>query len=114
MEGLSGGMRSLCDDIVISREDRKKQIKDLRQDAKSIRDNAAKFVSDSNKSHKKMAEELKKGLVKGREELVEKVGSLRKDFRQKEKDIRSDLAEAGKIWKGVKETMTAKTGRSKT
>ena len=98
MENISGEMKSLCEDIVTAHEDRKRSIKDLKEQAETIRDNARKFVVYCRKVHKEMSEGLTKGLKEDREELIKNVFSLREDFRKKEKEIRTDLAEASKIW----------------
>lgn len=97
MDNISGGMKSLCEDIAAGHGDRKRSIKDLKEQAESIRDNARKFVGHCKKVHKEMADGLKEGLKEDRKELIKNVTSLRADFRGKEKEIRADLAEAGKI-----------------
>ncbi len=45
--------------------------------------------------------------------LIRNVSSLRKDFRKKEEEIRSDLAEASKIWKRMKQALKTKRTESK-
>ena len=108
MENISGGMKSLCEDISITHGDRKRSIKDLKEQSGTIRNNARKFVSNSKKLHREMAKDLRKSLKDNREELIENVISLREDFRKKEKEIRSDLAEASKIWSKMNETLRRK------
>src|SRR3989338_6317686 len=98
MDNISGGMKSLCEDIATSHGDRKRSIKDLKEQAEVIRDNARKFVDHCKKVHKEMAEGLTKGLKEDRIELIKNVSSLRKDFRKKEKEIRADLSEANRLW----------------
>ena len=113
MENISGEMKSLCEDIVTAHEDRKRSIKDLKEQAETIRDNARKFVGYCRKVHKEMSEGLTKGLKEDREELIKNVFSLREDFRKKEKEIRADLAEASKIWGKMKEALRSKKSKSK-
>jgi len=108
MDNVSGGMKSLCEDISMSHGDRKRNIKDLKEQAESIRDNARKFVGHCRKVHKEMAEGLTKGLKEDRIELIKNVSSLRKDFRKKEKEIRTDLAEASRIWNTMNKTLEDK------
>jgi formate-dependent nitrite reductase cytochrome c552 subunit len=108
MDNVSGGMKSLREDIVAARGDRKRSIKDLKEQAENIRDNARKFVGHCRKVHKEMAEGLTKGLKEDRKELIKNVSSLREDFRKKEKEIRADLAEASRIWNKMNETLRAK------
>ena len=108
MENMSGGMKSLCEDISLAHGDRKRSIKDLEKQAKIIRDNARKFVNNSKKLHGEMAKDLRKSLTANRKELIKNVASLREDFREKEEEIRSDLAEASKIWSKMNETLKRK------
>src|SRR3990167_7922775 len=108
MDNISGGMKSLCEDIAASHGDRKRSIKDLKEQAEVIRDNARKFVGHCRKLHKGMAQGLKKGLEEDRKELIKNVSSLREDFRKKEKEIRADLAEASRIWNKMNKTLEAK------
>ena len=108
MDNVSGGMKSLCEDISMSHGDRKRNIKDLKEQAESIRDNARKFVGHCRKVHKEMAEGLKEGLKEDREELIKNVSSLREDFRKKGKEIRADLTEASRIWNTMNKTLVSK------
>ena len=108
MDNISGGMKSLCEDITTSHGDRKRSISDLTEQAEAVRDNARKFVDHCRKVHKEMAEDLTKGLKEDRKELIKNVSSLREDFRKKEKEIRADLTEASKIWSKMNKTLEAK------
>ena len=108
MDTISGDMKSLCEDIAAAHGDRKRSIKDLKEQAETIRDNARKFVGHCRKVHQEMAEGLTKGLKEDREELVKNVSSLREDFRKKEKEIRADLAEASRIWNKMNKTLESK------
>lgn len=108
MDNISGGMKSLCEDIATSHGDRKRSIKDLKVQAEAIRDNARKFVDHCRKVHKEMAQDLKKGLGEDRKELIKNVSSLREDFRKKEKEIRADLTEASRIWNKMNKTLEDK------
>lgn len=108
MRSVSGGMKSLCEDIVTGHTERKRDIKELKSQTEVIRDNARKFVSNCKRLHKEMAEGLTKGLKGDREELIKNVSSLRQDFRKKEKEIRADLAEASRIWNKMNKILEAK------
>jgi len=108
MDNISGGMKSLCEDITTSHGDRKRSIKDLKEQAEAVRDNARKFVDHCRKVHKEMAQDLKKGLGEDRKELIKNVSSLREDFRKKEKEIRADLTEASRIWNTMNKTLESK------
>ena len=108
MDNISGDMKSLCEGIATSHGDRKRSIKDLREQAGVIRDNARKFVGHCRKVQKEMAEGLTKGLKEDRKELIKNVSSLREDFRKKEKEIRADLTEASRIWNKMNKTLEAK------
>ena len=105
---IAGPMKSLCEDIVATHEARKRSIKDLKEQAEAVRDNARKFVGHSKKVHKEMAEGLAKGLKEHREELIKNVSSLREEFRKKEKEIRADLAEASSIWNKMNKTLESR------
>jgi len=111
MDNISGDMKSLCEDITTSHGDRKRSIKDLKEQAEAVRDNARKFVDHCRKVHKEMAQDLKKGLGEDRIELVKNVSSLRDDFRKKEKEIRADLAEANRLWSEMNKTLSSKKKR---
>jgi len=108
MNNIAGGMRSLCEDIITGREDRRSTIKQLKGEAETIRDNARKFLAESKKFHDETSKDLKKGLREGREDLMKNVDALREDFREKEKEVRADLAEASKIWNKMNETLRDK------
>ena len=108
MDNISGGMKSLCEDIATSHGDRKRSISDLKEQAGAIRDNARKFVDHCRKVHQEMAEDLTKGLKEDRKELIKNVSSLREDFRKKGKEIRADLAEASRIWNKMNKTLESK------
>jgi len=108
MDNISGDMKSLCEDIAMAHGDRKGSIKDLKEQAEAVRDNARKFVGHCRKVHEEMAEGLTKGLKEDRKELIKNVSSLREDFRKKEKEIRADLAEASKIWNKMGVTLRSK------
>ncbi len=112
MDNISGGMKSLCEDIVTAHEDRKKDINTLKKEAEAIKENARKFVGHCKRLHKKMAGDLRENLLKNREELIRYVSYLRDDFRKKEDEIRSDLAEASKIWNKMSETLKIKKTKS--
>jgi hypothetical protein len=99
MNNASAGMRSLCEDVVTGRENRKDCIRQLKEQAQTIRNHARKFLEDSKELHEEMRRTLKKDLQGGRENLIKNVRSLREDFRMKEKDLKKDLTEAGRIWK---------------
>lgn len=111
MDNVSGGMKSLCEDITAAHGDRKRSIKDLKEQAEAIRDNAREFVGHCRKVHKEMAEGLTKGLREDRKELIKNVSSLREDFRKKEKEIRADLAEASRIWNKMNKTLEDKKAK---
>lgn len=108
MNNASVGMRSLCEDIVMSRGDRKRSIKQLREQAETIRDHARKFLTDSKKFHEEMGKELRKGLRGSKKNLVENVSALREDFRKKGREVKGDLAEASKIWNKMNNTLRNK------
>ena len=108
MGNISGGMKSLCENITTARGDRKRSMDDLRQQAETVRGNARKFVDHCRKVHTNMAKGLTTGLNEDRKELVKNVTSLRDDFRKKEKDIRADLAEANRLWSAMNKTLASK------
>ena len=111
MSNMPGDIKSLCEDITTGHADRGRSIKNLREQAETIRDNARKFVNDSRRIHKETAKDLRKGLAEKREELIKNVALLREDFRRKEREIRSDLTEASKIWSSMNAAL--KNKRSK-
>jgi hypothetical protein len=105
MNHIAGGMKSLCEDIIAGREDRRSTIKQLKGEAETIRDNARRYLADSKKFRDEMGKDLRKGLREGREDLIKNVNALREDFKEKEEEVKTDLAEATKIWNQMKETL---------
>jgi hypothetical protein len=112
MDNVSGGMKSLCEDIITGHEDRKSGIKQLKGQTEAIRDKTMKFLADSKKFHDEMSKDLRKGLQEGREDLIKNVNVLREDFRKKERELKLDLAEASKIWDKMNETLRSKKTKS--
>ena len=55
MGNIPSDMTSLCEDIATAHGDRKRSIKDLKEQAENIRDNARKFVKDCRKLNEEMA-----------------------------------------------------------
>ncbi len=108
MGNISDDMKSLCEDITTARGDRKRSVKDLEEQAETVRDNARKFVDHCRKVHKEMAQDLKKGLGEDRKELIKNVSSLRDNFRKREKEIRADLSEANRLWSSMNKTLASK------
>jgi gas vesicle protein len=113
MNNIAGGMRSLCEDIITGREDRRSTIKQLKGEAETIRDNARRYLADSKKFRDEMGKDLRKGLREGREDLIKNVNALREDFKEKEEEVKTDLAEATKIWNQMKETLRDKKTKHK-
>lgn len=113
MNNASAGMKSLCEDLTISREDRNRSIRQLKEQAETIRDHARKFLADSTKLHEEMGKELKRGLQESKKDLMQNVGALREDFRRKEREVKADLAEASKIWNQMNDTLRGKKGLHK-
>jgi phenylalanyl-tRNA synthetase alpha subunit len=105
MSNIAGGMKFLCEDIITGCESRKSTIKNLKGKVKALRDNARKFLADSKKLHEKMTKDLKESLQEGRKDLVKNVNDLRRNFRKKEKQVKTDLAEASKIWNRMNESL---------
>ena len=55
MDNISGGMKSLCEDIATSHGDRKRSIKDLKEQARGFRDYAREVRSHCRKVQRKKA-----------------------------------------------------------
>ena len=113
MNNIAGGMRSLCEDIKTGREGRKSTLQQLKSEADTIRENAKKFLADSKKFHEEMGKDLKEALRGGREDLIQNVNAPREDFRNREKEVRADLAEASNIWKKMEGTLRNKKTKMK-
>lgn len=99
MDSASAGMKSLCKEMRISSEDRKESIRILKDQVESIRRNAKQFLIDSKKFHKGMSKELRDDLLGSKRELIKMVSFLREDFKEKNRELKADLAEAGKVWR---------------
>lgn len=109
MSKIAGGMETICKDIMGTNEDRKKclqnvkkSLANLNSQVSTIRGNACKLLSSYRESRAELFKELKGALLKDRESLSSEVQSLRKSFQKKQKELRQDLAEARKAWKGIK------------
>jgi len=113
MDNMSGGMKSLCDEIIKGYEQRKSSIKELKGQVNAIRGNARKFLTASKKSREQMSKALREGLREGPQYLVKNVNALREGFREKEKDVKTDLAEASKSWNKMNEILRSKKTKSK-
>ena len=50
-----------------------------------------------------MTEKLRKNLIEKRKGALTKINSFREDFRKKEKEMKAELEEAGRIWKELGE-----------
>ncbi|MDP2940536.1 MAG: hypothetical protein Q8O13_10790 [Candidatus Omnitrophota bacterium] len=111
MGNISNGMESICQGIMNSSAERKKDLEDLKNQTETIRDNAKKFIGDCKKSHKEMAKNLKEDLSKNREGLIKDVGLLRKDFQKSQKAVRSDIEGASKNWNEMNETLRGKKAK---
>jgi hypothetical protein len=98
MNSPSTGMRSLCNDIATGRENRRENLRQLKEQAQAIRIHAKKFLCDSKKLHEEMGRTLRENLQGSRDTLMKNVRSLREDFRVTESEYKKDLAEAGRIW----------------
>lgn len=112
MDNISGGMKSLCEDIVRGHEDRDKYAKQLRRQTESVRDNVGEFLADSKKSHEEMSEKLRRDLQGVKEKLIKNVNILKERFGNREKEIRTDLAKASKNWNEMSRTLKNKKMRS--
>jgi molecular chaperone GrpE (heat shock protein) len=113
MDHIAGGMKSLCEDIITGRGDRKSTIQQLKGEAEALRDNTRKFLADSKKFHEEMGKDLKEALREGKEDLIHNVNALREDFRKREKEVRADLAEASNIWKKMEGTLRNKKTKTR-
>ena len=111
MGNISNGMESICQGIVNSSAERKKSLKDVKEETENIRDGAQKFIGDCKKSHKEMAKNLKEDLSKNREGLIKDVGLLRKDFQKSQKAVRSDIEGASKNWNEMNKTLRGKKAK---
>lgn len=101
MNRASSGMRSLCEDIKIEREDRKNSIQELKKDT-------AQFLDETRRLHAEMGKDLKKDLKENRDNLLKDVNAMRDDFKKSEKEVRADLAEAKRVWNDMKNILGGK------
>lgn len=108
MDNVSGSMKSLCDDIITTSEERKNDLDCFKDQVESIRNDARKFLSDCRKFHKEMSKDLKKSLQQSRNDLIKNVNVLREGFVEKEKEVKADLAEASRIWTNLGKTLRSK------
>lgn len=105
MDRASTGMRALCKDIAMLREDRSKSIKMLKEQTQTLRDQARNFLHDFQRLHEEMGKNLKKDLGEGKKGLTTKVRTLMDCYDKHEKEVRADLAEARRIWNRMRENL---------
>lgn len=98
MNKVSDSMKSLCEDILKCRAERRSCLEKVKDRTGMLRDNTRNFLSEARKSHEEMKKELRKGLQAGRADLFNDIKTLRDNFRGKKREIRADITEAGKIW----------------
>ena len=108
MNKFSGGMRNLSKDIIAGHKDRKGRIQELKDQTDTIKKDTAGFLDETRRLHSEMGKGLKKDLKEDKKKLLKDVNTLRADFRKKEKEIRSDLMEAKKIWSDMKNILGGK------
>jgi len=108
MSNIAGGMKFLCEDILTGCKCRKSTLKNLKGKVKVLRHNAREFLADSRKLHERMSKGLKESLQESRKDLIKNVNSLIGDFRKEEKEVKTDLIEARKIWNKTKDSLRNK------
>jgi gas vesicle protein len=111
MDKASAGMRSLCEDILRSREKRRIDIRRLKEQAQAIRENARKFLADSMKFQEEMNKKLRENLQDGKRGLMKDVGTFLEDFEKRKRELRADLAEASRIWNKTREAFRNSKGK---
>jgi hypothetical protein len=110
MEDISAGMKKLADDIIAGHNDRKCRIEELKAQASAIGTNTARFLEKSRQLHEEMGKDLRKDLMRDREDLLKDVAIMKDDFKRREKEVRADLAEARRIWKDMKNILGGNPG----
>jgi uncharacterized protein (DUF342 family) len=110
MDNFSGGMRNLSEDIIAGHKGRKSRIQELKDQTDTIKRETTGFLDETRRLHSEMSDGLKKDLKEDKKNLLKNVNALRADFRKKEKEIRSDLMEAKKIWNDMKNILGGKPG----
>lgn len=105
MEKTTAQMRSFCEGMLKGQGERKATLEKLREESRTLRENARKYLADSRRLHGEMSKELKQQLEDGKRNLKKKVGAFLEDFGKKEGDLREDLAEARRIWKKTQEIL---------
>lgn len=108
MDDFSGSMRDLSEDILAGHKDRRERIRELKDRTGVIKKDTAQFLDETRKLHTEMSKDLKNDLKKNRDNLLKSVNAMRDDFKKKEKEVRSDLAEAKKIWNDMKNILGGK------
>lgn len=108
MDDFSGGMRNLSEDILTGHKDRKGRIQELKDRTDAIKNDTAQFLDETRKLHTEMSKDLKNDLKKNRDNLLKDVNTMRDNFKKREKEVRSDLAEAKKIWNDMKNILGGK------
>jgi hypothetical protein len=110
MDDISGSMRDLSVDIIAGHKERKSRLQELKDRADAIRKDTALFLDETRRLHKEMGMGLKSDLRENRETLLKDVNAMRDDFKQREKEVRADLAEAKKTWNDMRNILGGKPG----
>jgi gas vesicle protein len=105
MNLASAKMRSFCEDMRVSSEQRKNFIKRLKEQTETIRNNARSFLIESKRFQREMSKELRDNLQGSNKELIKTVSNLREDFKKKHQELRADLSEASRIWSEMKNSL---------
>jgi hypothetical protein len=80
-------------------------MQNVKRRVEAIRHNARNFLAASDKLHEKMSKDQRKSLQERRKYLVKNVNDFRRDFRKGQREIKTDLAEASKIWSRMNESL---------
>lgn len=111
--GIASGMKNLVQDIVFSREDRVKTLREIGAEAKQVREEAEDLVKGSRASRKEAGVQLRKDLAQDKVNRESDIKQMRAYFRQAQDELRAELKEASVAWQGLTGQQKEKDKRRK-
>ena len=97
---LINSMQTLKNEIKASRGKREQDLKDIKQAASQVQQDARKAIAGFEKARQEEAENLTRDLTSFTKDLSQDVDPLRQEFRQDQAEVRKDVLGASRVWHG--------------
>lgn len=103
--GLVENMRELAEDIITSFESRKKNLAQIPEEVKQLRESVKELLAMFEEQRLEMSAELRAKLRAFVVELEFKVRRLLEQFEREREEFREELFEAQQVWNELEKTM---------